>query len=44
MALIWFFLCLAGVIPNVANVVHTVGFGVGLAWGWSSAQIAARGR
>lgn len=43
MAVIWFFLCLGGVIPNAANVVHTVGFGVGLAWGWLSALAATGG-
>jgi GlpG protein len=43
MAVIWFFLCLAGIIPNAANVVHAVGFGVGLAWGFLSAMVANRG-
>jgi GlpG protein len=31
---IWFFACLFGVIPNVANTVHTVGFVGGLLWGY----------
>ncbi len=31
---IWFLLCLVGVIPNVANVVHGVGFLIGAGWGW----------
>lgn len=42
MAVVWYFLCLAKVIPNVANTVHTVGFAVGLAWGFLSAQLATR--
>jgi GlpG protein len=42
MAVIWFLLCLAGVIPHVANAAHSVGFGVGIAWGFISAMIATR--
>ena len=42
MAMIWFVLCLVNVIPNVANTVHAVGLGVGLAWGFLSSQIAGR--
>lgn len=38
--IIWFFLCLVGVIPNVANVVHAVGAGVGIAWGFTAARVA----
>jgi GlpG protein len=44
MAVIWYFLCLARVIPNVANTVHTVGFAVGLALGYFSAVIATSRR
>jgi GlpG protein len=40
MMVIWFFLCLVGLIPHVANTVHGVGFGVGLIWGYVSAQLA----
>lgn len=42
MMLIWFFLCIASnffhnaLIPNVANTVHAVGLGVGMAWGYLS--------
>jgi GlpG protein len=36
MMIIWFFVCLAGLIPNVANVVHAVGLMVGMAWGYLS--------
>ncbi len=42
MAVIWFVLCLVGVIPHVANAAHSVGFGVGIAWGFISAMIATR--
>src|SRR6266704_690511 len=38
MAVIWFVLCLVGVIPHVANAAHSVGFGVGIAWGFISAM------
>jgi GlpG protein len=38
MAMVWFFLCLANIIPNVANTAHAAGLGVGVAWGFLSAQ------
>jgi GlpG protein len=31
--LVWFFLCVFGLIPGVANADHTVGLGLGMAWG-----------
>ena len=34
MALIWFFVCLVGIIPNVANGAHGGGLVIGMAWGW----------
>lgn len=33
MMLIWFGLCLVGIIPNVANGAHAVGLAVGTLWG-----------
>jgi GlpG protein len=42
MAVVWFVLCLVGIIPHVANTAHSVGFGLGLAWGFISATIATR--
>ena len=30
----WYFLCLFGIIPNVANMAHGVGLGVGMLWGF----------
>jgi len=44
MSVIWFFLCLFHFIPNVANTAHTVGFAMGIAWGYISALLATRRR
>ena len=40
MMIIWFFLCLIGLIGNVANTVHGIGLATGIIWGYVSAQIA----
>lgn len=40
--MVWFFACLVGIIPNVANWTHAVGLMLGMAWGYLSALIAAR--
>jgi len=37
----WFFLCLFDLVGNVANTVHAVGLGVGIAWGFLAARLAA---
>jgi len=42
MAVVWYFLCLGGIVGSIANTVHTVGFAVGLAWGYLSALGARR--
>ncbi len=42
MAMLWFVLCLVGVIPHIANTAHGVGLGVGIAWGYLSAFLEAR--
>jgi GlpG protein len=34
MMLIWFFLCLTGWVPRVANMAHAAGLGLGIAWGF----------
>jgi len=44
MMIIWFFLCLFGIIPNVANTVHAIGLGVGIAWGFIAAKLATSRR
>ncbi len=36
MMLIWFFVCIAGVVGPIANYAHGVGLAVGVALGWSS--------
>lgn len=41
MMLIWYFMCLFGVMPHIANTVHTVGLVTGLAWGYLSSRRAA---
>jgi GlpG protein len=38
MMIVWFFLCLFGIIPHVANTAHAIGFGIGCAWGFISAK------
>jgi len=38
MMIIWFFACLVGVITHIANTVHAVGLGIGLAWGYLSSM------
>ena len=39
---IWFFLCLFHIIPNVANAAHGAGFAVGLLWGGVSAKLGVK--
>jgi len=36
MMIVWYVLCLTDLLGHVANTVHTVGLGVGCAWGWLS--------
>ena len=43
MMLIWFAICFSGILP-VANTVHAVGLGVGVAWGYLSAVRPLSGR
>ncbi len=40
----WFFLCLFDLVGNVANTVHAVGLGVGIAWGFLAARLAVAPR
>lgn len=36
MMLVWFFVCLAGLIPRIANTAHAVGLVLGMVWGYLS--------
>ena len=42
--IIWFFLCLVGIIPGIANTAHGAGAAVGAAWGYIGARWATRRR
>ncbi len=42
MILVWFVLCLVGVIPGIANTAHAAGLALGMAWGYLSALRARR--
>ena len=44
MMLIWFFLCLFGVIPNIANGAHAVGLALGVLWGFLASLPAMKRR
>lgn len=44
MMIIWYFLCLFGVISNVANMGHAVGMGLGIVWGFLASLPASRRR
>ena len=41
MMLIWFFMCLFGVVPHVANTVHGVGLITGMVGGYFSSLRSA---
>jgi GlpG protein len=36
--IVWFFLCLSGLVGPVANTAHGVGLAVGVAWGFLAAR------
>lgn len=40
MMIIWFFVCLLGLVGAVANTAHAAGFAAGAGWGYVSARIA----
>jgi GlpG protein len=42
--IVWFFLCLSGLMGNIANTAHAVGALVGIAWGYLAARLATRHR
>jgi GlpG protein len=41
---IWFFVCLSGQVGHIANTVHAVGFGLGIAWGFLAARLSVAPR
>ena len=42
MMIVWFFVCLSGLIGNIANTAHGVGLVIGIVWGFISARLAKR--
>ncbi|HMP88626.1 MAG TPA: rhomboid family intramembrane serine protease [Kiritimatiellia bacterium] len=38
MMLVWFFLCLSGLVGNIANTAHAVGLAAGIVWGYIDAR------
>jgi len=40
--IVWFLVCLTGLVGHVANTAHAVGLGVGVVWGYVAALLAAR--
>ncbi|HNS19156.1 MAG TPA: rhomboid family intramembrane serine protease [Sedimentisphaerales bacterium] len=38
LAIVWFFLCLFGLVPHIANMAHAVGLGIGIVWGFIEAR------
>jgi len=36
MMIVWYFVCLVGLMSGVANTAHGVGLAMGMAWGWLS--------
>lgn len=44
MMIMWFFVCLFGLMGNVANTAHFVGLAAGAAWGYLTARLASRRR
>jgi GlpG protein len=42
MMIIWFFVCFTGLVGNIANTAHAIGFATGIIWGFLAAKIATR--
>jgi len=44
MMIVWFFLCLTGLVGHVANTAHAVGAVAGIIWGFLAAQLSVAAR
>ena len=42
MMIVWFFVCLTGLVGHVANTAHAAGLGMGIAWGYVEARLSTR--
>ena len=42
MMLIWYVVCLTGLVGNIANTAHTVGLLIGVIWGYTHAKYQSR--
>jgi GlpG protein len=42
--IVWFFLCLFGLVGHIANTVHGVGLAVGIVWGFLAARLSVAAR
>jgi GlpG protein len=42
--ILWFFLCLFGLVGHIANTVHAVGLIVGIVWGFLAARLSTSAR
>jgi GlpG protein len=38
--IVWFFVCLSGLMGPIANTAHAVGAGLGIAWGYVAARLS----
>ena len=37
--IVWFFVCLSGLVGPIANTAHAVGLAVGVGWGFMDARM-----
>jgi GlpG protein len=38
--IVWFLVCLSGLVGPIANTAHAAGFGIGIAWGFLAARLS----